>query len=41
MGKSAIIETLRQYFTTQPVLKAWLFLSQEGKKRKIAMLIFL
>ena len=25
MGKSAIIETLRQYFTTQPVLKAWLF----------------
>ena len=25
MGKSAIIETLRQYFSTQPVLKAWLF----------------
>lgn len=25
MGKSAIIETLRQYFITQPVLKAWLF----------------
>ena len=25
MGKLAIIETLRQYFSTQPVLKAWLF----------------
>lgn len=25
MGKSAIIETLRQYLSTQPVLKAWLF----------------
>ena len=25
MGKSAVIETLRQYFSTQPVLKAWLF----------------
>ena len=25
MGKSAIIKTLRQYFITQPVLKAWLF----------------
>lgn len=25
MGKSAIIETLRLYFSTQPVLKAWLF----------------
>ena len=23
MGKSAIIATLRQYFSTQPVLKAW------------------
>ena len=25
MGKLAIIEILRQYFITQPVLKAWLF----------------
>ena len=25
MGKLAIIKTLRQYFSTQPVLKAWLF----------------
>lgn len=25
MGKSAVIETLQQYFSTQPVLKAWLF----------------
>lgn len=25
MGKLAIIETLRQYFSTQPVLKVWLF----------------
>lgn len=25
MGKSAIIETLHNYFSTQPVLKAWLF----------------
>lgn len=25
MGKLAIVETLRQYFSTQPVLKAWLF----------------
>ena len=25
MGKRAIIEALRHYFSTQPVLKAWLF----------------
>ena len=25
MGKQAIIEALRHYFSTQPVLKAWLF----------------
>lgn len=25
MGKRAIIEALRYYFSTQPVLKAWLF----------------
>ena len=25
MGKRAIIEALRQYFSTQPVQKAWLF----------------
>ena len=25
MGNTAIIEALRQYFSTQPVLKAWLF----------------
>ena len=25
MGKRAIIETLRHYFSTQPVLKVWLF----------------
>ena len=25
MRKSAIIEALRNYFSTQPVLKAWLF----------------
>lgn len=25
MGKRAIIEVLRHYFSTQPVLKAWLF----------------
>ena len=25
MGKRAIIEALRLYFSTQPVLKAWLF----------------
>ena len=25
MGKLAIIDILRQYFITQPVLKAWLF----------------
>ena len=25
MGKLAIIEALRHYFSTQPVLKAWLF----------------
>ena len=25
MGKLAIRESLRQYFSTQPVLKAWLF----------------
>lgn len=25
MGKLAIIESLRKYFSTQPVLKAWLF----------------
>ena len=24
MGKRAIIEALRHYFSTQPVLKAWL-----------------
>ena len=27
MGKRAIIEALRHYFSTQPVLKAWLFVS--------------
>ena len=25
MRKSALIEALRNYFSTQPVLKAWLF----------------
>ncbi len=25
MGRKAIIEVLRHYFSTQPVLKAWLF----------------
>ena len=25
MGKRALIEALRHYFSTQPVLKAWLF----------------
>ena len=25
MGKRAIIEALRHYFSTQPILKAWLF----------------
>ena len=25
MGNPAVIETLRHYFSTQPVLKAWLF----------------
>lgn len=35
MGKRAIIEALRHYFSTQPVLKAWLFGSfSRGKETK-------
>ena len=35
MGKRAIIEALRHYFSTQPVLKAWLFGSfSKGEETK-------
>ena len=35
MGKRAIIEALHHYFSTQPVLKAWLFGSfSRGKETK-------
>ncbi len=34
MGKRAIIEALRHYFSTQPVLKAWLFGSSRGEETK-------
>ena len=35
MGKQVIIEALRHYFSTQPVLKAWLFGSfSKGEETK-------
>ena len=35
MGKRALIEALRHYFSTQPVLKAWLFGSfSKGEETK-------
>jgi predicted nucleotidyltransferase len=45
MGKRAIIEALRHYFSTQPVLKAWLFGSfsrgEETKDSDINIMISL
>ena len=40
MGRAAIIEVLRHYFGTQPVLKNWLFGSFfcEERKLPVAML---